>query len=63
MVVVGLSAPQIGDIAAAHGIAIHELTPHRASLEDAFMKLTNDSIEFHGGTTVDAGLATTGGAA
>jgi len=63
LVVVGLSAPQIGDIAAAHGIAIHELTPHRASLEDAFMKLTNDSIEFHGGTTVDAGLATTGGAA
>ena len=48
LVVVGLSAPQIGDIAAAHGIAIHELTPHRASLEDAFMKLTNDSIEFHG---------------
>ena len=63
LVVVGMSAPQIGDIAAAHGIAIHELTPHRASLEDAFMKLTNDSIEFHGGTTVDAGLATTGGAA
>ena len=61
--VVGVTAPQIGDIAAAHGIAIHELTPHRASLEDAFMKLTNDSIEFHGGTTVDAGLATTGGAA
>ena len=61
--VVGLTAPQIGDIAAAHGIAIHELTPHRASLEDAFMKLTNDSIEFHGGTTVDAGLAPAGGSA
>jgi len=61
--VVGLSAPRIGDIAAANGIAVHELTPHRASLEDAFMKLTNDSIEFHGGTTVDAGLETARGAA
>jgi ABC-2 type transport system ATP-binding protein len=49
----GLSAPQIGDLAAAHGIAIHELTPQRASLEEAFMKLTNDAIEFHGGTTSD----------
>ncbi len=52
--VVGMTAPQIGDIAAADGIAIHELTPHRASLEEAFMELTNDSIEFHGGTTVGA---------
>ena len=49
----GLAAQQIGDLAAAHGIAIHELTPQRASLEEAFMKLTNDAIEFHGGTTSD----------
>jgi ABC-2 type transport system ATP-binding protein len=47
----GLTAAQIGDIAAANGIAIHELTPQRASLEDAFMEMTNSSIEFHGGTT------------
>src|SRR6478609_9335348 len=46
----GLTAAQIGDIAAANGIAIHELTPQRASLEDAFMEMTNSSIEFHGGT-------------
>ena len=51
--VTGLAAPQIGDLAAAHGIAIHELTPQRASLEEAFMKLTNDAIEFHGGTTAE----------
>ena len=49
--VTGLTAAQIGDIAAANGIAIHELTPQRASLEDAFMEMTNSSIEFHGGTT------------
>jgi ABC-2 type transport system ATP-binding protein len=46
----GLTAAQIGDIAAANGIAIHELTPQRASLEEAFMEMTNSSIEFHGGT-------------
>ena len=50
----GLTAAQIGDIAAANGIAIHELTPQLASLEDAFMEMTNSSIEFHGGTTPGA---------
>jgi ABC-2 type transport system ATP-binding protein len=42
----GLSAEQIGDAAAAHGIALHELTPLQASLEEAFMNLTRDEIEF-----------------
>ena len=58
----GIPAAQIGDLAAAHGIPIHELTPQRASLEEAFMKLTNDAIEFHGGT-VAGGLATGTGVA
>jgi ABC-2 type transport system ATP-binding protein len=43
----GLRAAQIGDIAAAHGIALHELTPEQASLEDAFMRLTHDAVEYH----------------
>ena len=61
--IVGLTAQQIGDLALAHGIAIHELTPQRASLEDAFMELTNDSIEFHGGVTaIPAGNGPMGGA-
>ena len=42
----GLSAAQIGDVAAAHGLALHELTPQQASLEDAFMDLTQDDVEF-----------------
>lgn len=50
--VAGLSAAQIGDVALANGIAIHELTPRQASLEEAFMELTNDSVEYHGGTTI-----------
>ena len=47
----GLTAEQIGDAAAAHGIAIHELTPQQASLEEAFMSLTRDAVEF--GSPVD----------
>ncbi len=48
----GLDAAQVGEVAAAHGIVLHELTPVRASLEEAFMELTRDEVEFHGeGTT------------
>jgi ABC-2 type transport system ATP-binding protein len=42
----GLTAVQIGDLAAGHGIALHELTPQQASLEEAFMNLTRDDVEF-----------------
>ena len=44
--VTGLEAPRIGEIAAAGGIVLHELTPLRASLEQAFMELTADAAEF-----------------
>lgn len=47
MTVTGMVAADIGDLAAALGIAVHELTPV-ASLEDAFMELTNDAVEFRG---------------
>ena len=42
----GLTAEQVGDAAAAHGIVLHELTPHQASLEEAFMDLTRGDLEF-----------------
>ena len=45
----GLSAPEVGDLAAAMTIALHELTPV-ASLEDAFMELTDEAVEFRGGS-------------
>jgi ABC-2 type transport system ATP-binding protein len=44
--VAGMDADQIGDIAAAHGIALHELSPRQPSLEEAFMTLTHDSVEY-----------------
>jgi ABC-2 type transport system ATP-binding protein len=43
----GLDSERIGAIAAEHGIVLYELTPQRASLEEAFMELTRDSVEFH----------------
>ncbi len=43
----GLTAEQIGDLAAEHGLRLHELTPQQASLEEAFMELTRDDIEYH----------------
>jgi ABC-2 type transport system ATP-binding protein len=46
LVVHGLTAEHVGDIAAEAGIALHELTPQQASLEEAFMNLTRDELEF-----------------
>ncbi|MEU5000537.1 ATP-binding cassette domain-containing protein [Streptomyces sp. NPDC021622] len=42
----GTDAEHIGRTAAAHGIPLFELTPHTASLEQAFMDLTRDSVEY-----------------
>ena len=42
----GLTAEQVGDTAVAAGIALHELTPQQASLEEAFMNLPRDELEF-----------------
>jgi ABC-2 type transport system ATP-binding protein len=44
--VTGLTAAQIGDLAAEHNLRLHELTPQQASLEEAFMELTRDDLEF-----------------
>ena len=47
----GFDAPRVGDLAARHSLALHELTPQRASLEEAFMELTAGDIEFAGATS------------
>lgn len=44
--VVGVPASDIGDLAAARGIPIHELTPTSGSLEDAYLALTGESVEY-----------------
>jgi len=47
LMVSGLEASAIGDIALAAGVPVHELAPQEASLEEAFMELTRDDVEFH----------------
>ena len=45
----GVTAQQVGETAAATAIVLHELTPLQASLEEAFMELTRDDVEFKAG--------------
>ena len=47
----GASAAIIGDVAAANGITIHELTTLRESLEDTFLRITSGRAEYQSGTT------------
>lgn len=42
----GVSAPQLGALAAARGWVLYELTPLQVSLEDAYMKLTESATEY-----------------
>jgi ABC-2 type transport system ATP-binding protein len=44
--VVGLSIEQVGSIALKSGVLLYELSPQRASLEDAFMRLTAESCQY-----------------
>ena len=44
--ITGMDSAEVGRLAAAHGIALSELIPVRASLEEAFMELTRDSVEY-----------------
>ncbi|MET9102168.1 MULTISPECIES: ABC transporter ATP-binding protein [Streptomyces] len=43
----GGTSEQIGELAARHQITLHELSPQQASLEEAFMRLTAESVEYH----------------
>jgi ABC-2 type transport system ATP-binding protein len=43
----GLTSDQIGEVAARQGVVLHELTPQKATLEDAFMALTGEAVEYH----------------
>jgi ABC-2 type transport system ATP-binding protein len=68
--VTGMPAARIGEIAAAASVVLHELTPRAGSLEEAFMELTADSLEYGqpgrpgvAGQTALTGSAITGRAA
>lgn len=43
----GATTEELGELAARHAIVLHELSSQRASLEEAFMQMTADSVEYH----------------
>ena len=54
----GATTDVVGDTAAAAGVTVHELYQQRSSLEEAFMELTRDSVEFHAESPTDEPQAT-----
>jgi ABC-2 type transport system ATP-binding protein len=44
--ITGITAAALGDLAASLGIPVHELTSRSGSLEDAYLALTGDSVEY-----------------
>jgi ABC-2 type transport system ATP-binding protein len=46
MTVTGLSAPRIADLASGAGLRVHELAPRRTTLEEVFMELTREAVEY-----------------
>ncbi|HEY2075632.1 MAG TPA: ATP-binding cassette domain-containing protein [Streptosporangiaceae bacterium] len=62
LTVTGVPAPRIGELAAYASIVLHELTPQLATLEDAFLELTADSLEFGHLNPEPAGQSTEGNA-
>src|SRR5450432_4559233 len=55
MRVTGLESAAVGELAALDHVVLHELTPRSASLEEAFMELTRDSVDFRTDATVSIG--------
>ena len=53
----GVTAERIGELAAANQLVLHELSPQQASLEEAFMELTREDVEFRGAAHKDGELA------
>jgi len=60
LIVSGMDCADIGELAASNGVVLHELSPQRGSLEEAFMQLTGDSVEYHTDLTETAALVTAG---
>ncbi|MDX6316201.1 MAG: type transport system ATP-binding protein, partial [Streptomyces sp.] len=44
------------ELAAQNHLVLHELSPQRASLEEAFMRLTAESVEYHAGVPGVSGV-------
>ncbi len=55
--VAGLNAAQVGEIAHDSGVVLHGLTAQQASLEEAFMEMTKDTVDFHAHTPTAEAVA------
>jgi ABC-2 type transport system ATP-binding protein len=55
----GPDAATIGDVAAAQGVALHELTPRLSSLEDVYTQMTKTSVEYRGTERTKGALVST----
>ncbi|RVW01418.1 ABC transporter ATP-binding protein [Rhodococcus xishaensis] len=63
LLVSGARTDDVGALAGSNGIVLHELSSQRGSLEDAFMKLTGDEVQYHAQIAGEpAGAAQNGGA-
>ncbi|HET9656259.1 MAG TPA: ATP-binding cassette domain-containing protein [Kineosporiaceae bacterium] len=60
LLVEGLESPQVGKVAAELQVVLHELTPQQASLEQAFMELTADSVDYHAHAGTGSGSPSAG---
>lgn len=49
--ITGMSAPDVANVAAAAGLPLHELTTHATSLEDAYLSLTEASVQYRATTS------------
>ena len=52
--VTGMPAERIGELAAQERVVLHELSPVSGSLEEAYLALTQDEVEYHAGGTEQA---------
>jgi len=58
LTITGAESEEIGTIAGMNGILLYELTPQKASLEEAFLELTGDTVEYRAaGALATAGVA------
>jgi ABC-2 type transport system ATP-binding protein len=62
LVVTGIGAPRIGELAAGAGVVLHELSPVAASLEQAYLELTQGEVQYASGPADTTSAATDGGA-
>lgn len=53
----GVAVESVGALAAAHGLVLHELSPQQASLEEAFMELTKDFVDYRADAATPTGQA------